>query len=71
MAIVRIVDEDRTLRQPVDSAACLASIGIEYERWEPTHPVAFDASSDEITCCLRRRDSKAQGARRIRHRGCH
>jgi hypothetical protein len=28
MAIVRIVDEDRTLRQPVNIAACLASIGI-------------------------------------------
>jgi hypothetical protein len=28
MAMVRIGDEDRTLRQPVDIAACLASIGI-------------------------------------------
>ena len=48
MAIVRIVDENRTLRQPEDIAACLASIGIDYERWEPAHPVAFDASSDQI-----------------------
>lgn len=44
----RIVGEDRTLPEPVDIAACLATISIDYERCEPTHPIAFDASSDEV-----------------------
>src|SRR5215510_11770996 len=48
MAIVRIPDENRTLLETADITSYLASIGIDYERWEPAHPVALDASSEEI-----------------------
>src|SRR5207249_5009677 len=37
MAIVRIPDENRSLNDPEAITAHLASIGIEYERWEPDH----------------------------------
>lgn len=48
MAIVRIPDENQTLREVPDITAYLASIGIDYERWEPAHAVSPDASSEEI-----------------------
>jgi len=48
MAIVRIPDEDRTLREASEITAYLASIGIDYERWKPAHPAAADAAPEQI-----------------------
>ena len=48
MAVVRIPDENRILREVPDITAYLASIDIEYERWESAHTIAPDASADEI-----------------------
>lgn len=48
MAIVRIPDENRTLREVADVTAYLASIQIDYERWEARQPVAPDAPAEEI-----------------------
>ena len=48
MAIVRIPEERRTLANPGDVRDFLASIGIEYERWEPESDVAQDASSEQV-----------------------
>ena len=48
MAIVRIPDENRTLREVAEMRACLASIQIDYERWEAEQPLAPDAPPEEI-----------------------
>ncbi len=48
MALVTILNEDRTLRTEEEITAGLASHGIDYERWLPAHPVAEDAPADEI-----------------------
>lgn len=48
MAILRIPDEDREIRDPEEVTAYLASIGIDYERWEPERPVAADAPAEDI-----------------------
>ncbi len=48
MALVTIVDEDRTLRTPEEITSGLAAHGIDYERWQPAHPVADDAPPEEI-----------------------
>jgi 1,2-dihydroxy-3-keto-5-methylthiopentene dioxygenase len=48
MAIVRIPDENRTLSEPADVTAHLASIGIEYESWKPQHAIRSDATPEEI-----------------------
>ena len=48
MAIVRIPDENRTLREIAEIMAYLANIGIDYERWELPRVVGDDASSEEI-----------------------
>jgi 1,2-dihydroxy-3-keto-5-methylthiopentene dioxygenase len=48
MATVRIADENRSLMEPEAVREYLGSIGIDYERWEPTHPVAPDAPAEEI-----------------------
>src|SRR5256886_8789134 len=48
MAIVRIPDENRTLCDPAAVTAHLASIGIDYERWEPAHAVEPDAAPEEV-----------------------
>ena len=48
MAIVRISDENRTLRDAEEIRQCLAAIGIDYEVWEPSHPVPPDAPMEEI-----------------------
>ena len=48
MALVRIVDEDRTITGIERIAAYLKSCGIDYEYWEPEHAVAPDAPPDEI-----------------------
>jgi 1,2-dihydroxy-3-keto-5-methylthiopentene dioxygenase len=48
MALVTIVDEDKTLRTPQEITAGLAEHGIDYERWKPAHAVADDAPAEEI-----------------------
>jgi 1,2-dihydroxy-3-keto-5-methylthiopentene dioxygenase len=48
MALVTIVDENRTLRTPEEITSGLAEHGIDYERWQPAHPVADDAPPEEI-----------------------
>jgi 1,2-dihydroxy-3-keto-5-methylthiopentene dioxygenase len=48
MALVTILDEDKTLRTPEEITAGLAAHGIDYERWHPAHPVANDAPAEEI-----------------------
>ena len=48
MALVTICDDDRTLSDDNEVAAYLGSVGIDYERWTPAHPVALDAPGDEI-----------------------
>jgi|ERR1051325_769644 1,2-dihydroxy-3-keto-5-methylthiopentene dioxygenase len=48
MAVVTIADENKTLRNEQDITALLASHGIDYERWQPSHPVADDAPADDI-----------------------
>ncbi len=44
MALIRIPVEDRTITDPSHITAFLATQGIEYERAEPSHPVAADAA---------------------------
>jgi 1,2-dihydroxy-3-keto-5-methylthiopentene dioxygenase len=48
MAILRIPEEDRSITDAAAVAARLAQVGIDYERWEPAHPVAAGASADEV-----------------------
>lgn len=48
MAIIRIPDENRTLHKVAEIKAYLASINIDYERWEARLPVAPDAPPEEI-----------------------
>jgi cupin superfamily acireductone dioxygenase involved in methionine salvage len=48
MAIVKIIDENRTVtdRQPV--AEYLMTCGVRYECWTPAHPVEADSPAEEI-----------------------
>ena len=48
MAVVTILNEDKTLKTHDEIVSGLATHGIEYERWEPAHPVADDAPAEEI-----------------------
>jgi len=63
MATVKIPDEGRTVSgfEPVRS--CLAEVGIEYEQWEPSHPVAADAPPEDVLAAYGREIDrlKAQG----------
>jgi 1,2-dihydroxy-3-keto-5-methylthiopentene dioxygenase len=47
MAIVRVPSEDRVL-QSNDVGAFLAQYGIDYEQWQPSEPVAAEATPDEV-----------------------
>ncbi len=47
MATVRIPHENRRLTEPEAVRAYLAGIGIDYERWEPSHAVAPSAPAEE------------------------
>ena len=53
MAIVRIPDEDRTLRDNEEMSDYLASIGIDYQRWDLPKAVQDNASSEEILAIYR------------------
>ena len=48
MAIVTILNEDKTLRTENEITTGLAEFGIDYQRWLPEHPVADDAPAEEI-----------------------
>src|SRR5215831_15743571 len=48
MAVLRIPDQGRTLTATKDIVAYLASIGIDYEVWEPAYPTSPDAPQEEI-----------------------
>jgi 1,2-dihydroxy-3-keto-5-methylthiopentene dioxygenase len=48
MAVVRIPEEGRTVREAEEVRATLARVGIDYERWEPRHPVPAGASAEEV-----------------------
>ncbi len=48
MAILRIPDQNLTLDDQGAITKYLAGQGIEYERWEPSHPVGPDAPPAEI-----------------------
>lgn len=48
MAVVSIPDENRTIKDSHGITAYLAGCGIAYEQWQPAHPVAVDASAEEI-----------------------
>ena len=48
MAIVTIPDENRTLRDIEAITGYLSGIGIDYERWEPSHPLPSDATHEQI-----------------------
>lgn len=58
MAVVSIPDENRVLHQTTEITAHLASIGIDYERWEPTSSPPPGASAEEILACYRDRIEK-------------
>jgi 1,2-dihydroxy-3-keto-5-methylthiopentene dioxygenase len=46
--VVRIPEQNRTLTTKEAIVGHLASIGIDYETWEPSHPLDASAASDEI-----------------------
>jgi 1,2-dihydroxy-3-keto-5-methylthiopentene dioxygenase len=48
MAIVRIPETNRTIRDHGEIASYLVGLGIDYEIWEPSHPTPADASAEEI-----------------------
>jgi 1,2-dihydroxy-3-keto-5-methylthiopentene dioxygenase len=48
MAVVSIPSEERVIREPDELTRYLADIGIDYERWEPSRPVAPGAPAEEI-----------------------
>ncbi|HEX6465147.1 MAG TPA: cupin domain-containing protein [Vicinamibacterales bacterium] len=48
MALVRIPEEQTTLKERADVVAFLAGHGIDYERWTPEHEVAPEAPADAI-----------------------
>lgn len=48
MALVRIPAEGRTITGEDDVRRTLARVGIDYERWQPTHEVAEGASAEAV-----------------------
>ena len=48
MALVTIVDEDKTITERQAIAAYLNRHGIDYEHWTAAHPVSPDAPPEEI-----------------------
>ena len=48
VAVLRIPDEQRTLREQSEVRDYLAGIGIEYERWETPADLPEDASAEEV-----------------------
>jgi 1,2-dihydroxy-3-keto-5-methylthiopentene dioxygenase len=53
MALVRIPDEDRTIRDLTELQAFLSANGIEYERTSPEAPLPPDASAEALLAAYR------------------
>jgi 1,2-dihydroxy-3-keto-5-methylthiopentene dioxygenase len=48
MAVVRIPDEGRTITDEDAVRRALARVGIDYERWQPAHPLPAGAPAEEV-----------------------
>jgi 1,2-dihydroxy-3-keto-5-methylthiopentene dioxygenase len=48
MAVVRIPEENRALHEQSQIGSYLASVGIDYERWEPVAGISADALPEDI-----------------------
>ena len=48
MAVVRFPDEGRTVTDEAAVRETLARVGIEYERWQPSHPVPDGAPAEAV-----------------------
>ena len=48
MATVHIPEEARTISETRAVAEYLSNVGITYERWEASEPLALDASTEEV-----------------------
>lgn len=48
MAVVRVVDENKTLTDEAAIRECLKSHQIDYERWTPAHDLEIDATAEEV-----------------------
>jgi|SRR5215475_6880669 len=48
MAILNIPEENRTINDPEELITYLSTLGIDYERWAPSHSVATGAPAEEI-----------------------
>ena len=48
MAVLRIPDENRSLREHDEVRDYLAGIGIDYERWEAVADLASDATAEQV-----------------------
>ena len=48
MAVLRIPEENRTISGKTEVAEYLGKIGIEYNVWQPAHPIKPGAAQDEI-----------------------
>src|SRR3982751_5014184 len=63
MAVLTILNEEKTLTDTDEIAASLAVYGIDYERWTPSHPIADNAPATEILQAYSREieDLKSRG----------
>jgi 1,2-dihydroxy-3-keto-5-methylthiopentene dioxygenase len=48
MAVVRFPDEGRTVTGEAAVREALGRVGIDYERWQPSHPVPADAPAEAV-----------------------
>src|SRR5260370_37949411 len=48
VAVLRIPDENRSLRERDEVRDYLAGIGIDYERWEAVADLASDATAEQV-----------------------
>ena len=48
MAVVRFPDEGRAVTDEAAVRETLARVGIDYERWQPSHPVPDGAPAEEV-----------------------
>jgi 1,2-dihydroxy-3-keto-5-methylthiopentene dioxygenase len=48
MAVVRFPDEGRTVTDEAAVRETLARVGIDYERWQPSHPVPDGAPAEAV-----------------------
>jgi 1,2-dihydroxy-3-keto-5-methylthiopentene dioxygenase len=63
MAIVTIPDENRTLEDTREITEYLASAGIDYERWNPSHAIPSDAPAEQVLAAY------AEEVERLKARG--